>query len=118
MNVSDEVWMWVHQKYGMSVIKRKLYSIETNNWSYLSVTDNGQLNRQNNECEWCIMNISNLVWMWIHWNYGMSQITQKLYSIKTNNCSYVAVPVDVLLNQWNNECDLWSMNVIASKLWS
>ena len=49
MNINDEVWMWVHQKYGMSRIVQKFYSLKTNNWSYLTVPGNVQLNRQNNE---------------------------------------------------------------------
>ena len=46
IDVSDEVWMWVHQKYGMSRIVKIFYSFETNNCSYLAVPDNGQLNQQ------------------------------------------------------------------------
>ena len=41
--------------------------------------------------------------MWVHLKYGMSQIVLKLYSVKTNNCSYPDVPDDGWLNQWNNE---------------
>ena len=49
IDASDEVWIWVHQKYGMSQIVRKLYSFETNNCSYLYVPVDDQLNRRNNE---------------------------------------------------------------------
>ena len=49
IDVSDEVWMWVHWKYGMSGIVQKMHSFETNNWSYLTVPDNNQLNRWSNE---------------------------------------------------------------------
>ena len=37
MNVSNEVWMWVHWKYVMSQIIKKLYQFGTNNWTYLAV---------------------------------------------------------------------------------
>ena len=50
--------MWVHQKYEMSLIVKKLYSIKTNNWSYLTFTNGIQLNQQNLECEWWSMNAS------------------------------------------------------------
>ena len=43
INVSDEVWMWEHQKYGMSQIMQKLYSVKKN-WYYLAVTDDGRFN--------------------------------------------------------------------------
>ena len=49
MNVSDEVWMWVHRKYGMSQIVRKFNSVETNKYTYLAVTNDGWLNWQKNE---------------------------------------------------------------------
>ena len=49
IDVSDEVWLWAHQKYGMIQIIQKLYSFETNNWYYLDVPDDGQTNQRNNE---------------------------------------------------------------------
>ena len=33
IDVSDEVWMWVHQKYGMSQNVQKYYSLKINNCS-------------------------------------------------------------------------------------
>ena len=48
----------------------------------------------------------------------MSLIVQKLYSIKTNNFSYLSVPNYGWLNWWNNECEWWSMNVSALKIWN
>ena len=44
--------MWVLQKYGISQILQTLYSMETNNSSYLAVPGDGVLNLQNNKCEW------------------------------------------------------------------
>ena len=63
------------------------------------------------------MNVSDELWMWLHQKYKMSRIVRKLYSIKTNNCSYLAVPNSGRLNQWNNKCEWWSTNVITSKIW-
>ena len=60
MNASDELGMWVNQNYGMYLIVHKLYSIKTNKCNYLSVTDDGWLNRRNNECDWWSMNMSAL----------------------------------------------------------
>ena len=48
-NVSDVLWMWLHQKYEMNQIIFKIYLAETNNCSYLAVTDDGKLNKQNYE---------------------------------------------------------------------
>ena len=47
MNTSDEVWMWVYQKYGMSQIIWKLYSVKTKNFFYIAVTKDGRLNLNN-----------------------------------------------------------------------
>ena len=33
------------------------------------------------------MSVSDEVWRWVHWKYGMSQIVQNVHSIKINNCS-------------------------------
>ena len=49
IDVSDEVWMWMHQKYGLIWSVQKLYFFETNNWSYLSVNGNDQFNQQKND---------------------------------------------------------------------
>ena len=54
--MSDEVWMRVHQKYGMGLVEKKLYSIKTNNCSYLDFPDDVWLDQQKNECE-CIKNM-------------------------------------------------------------
>ena len=56
MNDSDEIRRWVHQKYGMSLILRRLYSVKKS--TYLAVTDDIQLNQQNNEWEWWSMKVS------------------------------------------------------------
>ena len=58
MNKSDEVWRWVHQKYLISRIIKKLYLIKTNNSSYLAVTEDVCLDQQKDECEWCSMKVS------------------------------------------------------------
>ena len=42
----------------------------------------------------------------------------KMYSIKTNNCSYLAVTQNGRLNQRNNECEWWIMKLIASKIFN
>ena len=49
ITVSGEVWVWVHQKYGIIQTILHFYSLETNNFYYLNVPDDDQLNRQNNE---------------------------------------------------------------------
>ena len=48
MNVSDDVWMWMHQKYERGQIVQKLYSIEANKLTYLAVPSDGRLNQQSN----------------------------------------------------------------------
>ena len=45
MNDSDEVWRWLHEKYGMSRIIQNVHSIK-NSYSYLAITDNVRLNRK------------------------------------------------------------------------
>ena len=62
------------------------------------------------------MHVSDKAWMSLHWKCVMSQIVQKLYSIKTNNCSYIDVTDDVWLNRWNDKCEWLSMNVSASTI--
>ena len=47
--MSDEVLMWVNQKYGMSQIMQQFYSFEINNCSYLTVNNDDQPNLLNNE---------------------------------------------------------------------
>ena len=49
MDVSDEVWMWVHQKYEISRIIQTIYAFKANNWSHLAVPDILGLNQQNIE---------------------------------------------------------------------
>ena len=39
--------MWVHRKYGISQIVRKLYSVESNKCTYLTVHNDGGNNQQN-----------------------------------------------------------------------
>ena len=51
MNVSDKVWMWVHQKYVISWIIRNLYWGGKNNCTYLDVTNDLWFNQQKNECK-------------------------------------------------------------------
>ena len=48
------------------------------------------------------MNESNAVLSWVHQKYLMSQIMQKLNSIK-NKCTHLAVTNDVQLNRRNNK---------------
>ena len=48
IDVIDEVWMWVNQKYVISRIVWKMYSFEINNCFYLADTDDGQLNWRKN----------------------------------------------------------------------
>ena len=47
--VSGEVWMWVHWIYEMSQIIQKNHLFKINNFSYHSISDDSQWNRQNNE---------------------------------------------------------------------
>ena len=42
-----EVWMWVHRKYKMSWIKRKLYSFKWDNCTYLDIHDDDGTNQLN-----------------------------------------------------------------------
>ena len=49
IDVSDEVWIWVHQKYENSLIVGKFYSFETNNIYYLAITEDDQWYQQSNE---------------------------------------------------------------------
>ena len=49
LNVRNEVWIWVHQKYGMSRIIQKLHSVETKKITYVAVPEDGRLNWKNNE---------------------------------------------------------------------
>ena len=44
------------------------------------------------------MNESNEVCIWVNKNYGMSRIVWKMYWVKTNKCTYLAVPDIVRLN--------------------
>ena len=46
MDVTDEVLIWVNIKYVKRWFVQKQYSLEINNCSYISVTDNDQLNQQ------------------------------------------------------------------------
>ena len=48
MDVIDEVWVWVHQKYGIGLIVWKFYSFKTNRLSYLYDPDDDQFHQQNN----------------------------------------------------------------------
>ena len=48
----------IASKYRIWPIIKILYSIETNNWSYLAVPDDGLLNWQNNKLEWLSMKMS------------------------------------------------------------
>ena len=99
MNVSNEVWTWVHQKYGMIPIIKALYSIETNNKIYLTVTNDGQLNWKNNKWEWLSMKVSAAkIW-------NVSNHIEIVFSIETNNCSYLYFPENIRLNQQNNKFD-------------
>ena len=63
------------------------------------------------------MNDTDEVWRRMHKNYGMSWIIWKFNSVK-NKCTYLYVPKNVQLDQLSNECQWWSMNVSASKLWN
>ena len=96
MNVSYEVWRWVHKKYGISRIVRKLYSVETKKsltlmfskmFKWIDETING----------------SDKLWGWVYQNYGISQIVQNNYWVKTNIFTYLGVPDDGLLNRQKNK---------------
>ena len=41
--------MWVHQKYGISLVVSKLYSVESNDCTYLAVNENVGMNWANNK---------------------------------------------------------------------
>ena len=57
------------------------------------------------------MDVSDEFGMWVHWNYGMSQIVQNMYPIKTNNWTYHYL---LTIVDWINE----TMNVSALKIWN
>ena len=40
-----EVWMWVHQKYGIILIIRKFYSVESKNCTYLAIHSDVGMNQ-------------------------------------------------------------------------
>ena len=87
MSGGNEVWMWTHQKYGMSRIVQELYSIETRNCSCLSQTKEDRLNIRRRKFEWCSMNVSaSKIWNELNWT--------KIYSVETKNCSYLTVTND------------------------
>ena len=48
------------------------------------------------------MNASDEVLVWVHIKYWMSPILRGFYSIKTNNCFYLNVPIYDRLNQQKN----------------
>ena len=52
-----------------------------------------------------ITDISDVVWMWVHQKCGMIQNICKLYSLKTNNLSYLYVPNNDWLKQRSNVTD-------------
>ena len=57
MNLSDEVWMWVHKNYGMSRIVKKQFG--QNKKMHLPwISDNGWFNQWNNEQYWWSMKVS------------------------------------------------------------
>ena len=53
IDVSNEVWMWVHKKYWTSIILQKLYSFNIKNWFHLAVPDNDWFNRQKKKIITC-----------------------------------------------------------------
>ena len=57
------------------------------------------------------MKESDEIWIRVHQKYD-------IYSIKTNNCCYLDIPDNGQLNWKNNECEWWSMNVSAWKIWN
>ena len=70
MNENEEVWRWVHLKYGMSRIMQKLLSIgEKNALSLLLPTMFDWINKAKNE--------SDEVWRLVKQKHGMSWIIQK-----------------------------------------
>ena len=64
-----------------------------------------------------IIDVSDEVWMWVHWKYIIVRILWNFYSVKTNRCSYLDVPENGLLNRQSHEREWQSMNVSASKIW-
>ena len=143
MNVINKLWMLLRIKYVMSKIVQNIYSIKTNNCSYLDFTDGVRLDQQKDEWYWCsmkvsaskmcnesnhtkisfnqnkyltsllptmlgwideTMNESDALWRWVHQKYEMSQIIQKLLSIKNNHCYYLDVTDDfVWINKTMND---------------
>ena len=47
--------MWMHRKYGMRLIARKLYSEESNNCSYLTVQNDTGTNQMKQQKLWLTM---------------------------------------------------------------
>ena len=72
IDVSDEVWTWVHQKYIMNEIVQNFYAFKINDWFYLAITDSNILNYPKNgnynlECtkiKTMTTKKASIVWSW------------------------------------------------------
>ena len=114
INVSDEVWIWVHQKCWMSQIVRKLHEVKTNKCIYITVINDGRLNQWNNEWQWWSMKVGALKL----WNEYCMKIVfvqeemhlpccSQLWSIK---CTSMKVSALKLFNELNRTRFLLSQN--------
>ena len=150
MNVIGEVWMWVHQKYGMSQIvqffllnqnkqlmlpfcSRRCSIISTKQWMWVmkyeyeciknmewveSYGNYIQLKQTTaitslllTMVDWInkTMNASDELWRWVHQNYGMSWILNKLYSIETEKylTSLLPTMVSWIDKTMNDSDEVW-----------
>ena len=88
MNDSDEMWRWVHYKYGMI---RNVKKLNSTGWgTALTLLLPMMLN-------WIheTINESGAVWRLVHLKYGMSRLIQKFHWI-IKKCSYIAVTDNVI----------------------
>ena len=93
----------------MSQILQKMYSFETNNCSYLAVTNDGKLNRRNNETYDLYHKKKKLTTVKIiidhtiiHCSINVHNL-KRLYRFKWNNLNYLDYDGDCFNNE---ECDL------------
>ena len=87
MNESDEVWMLLRIKYVMSKIVKNIYSIKTNNCSYLDFTDGVRLDKQKDEWYWCSMKVSA--------SKMCNESNHKNIAFNFKNCSFLVVTYNV-----------------------
>ena len=59
IDMSDDQWMWVHQKYGMSRIMRKLYSLKKTDLTLMLLTIVNQIDETMKLMAWNSQTVHN-----------------------------------------------------------